>query len=87
LWADAQSAAVTIVDKSTPKPDDILRQADIIISGAGSPGLLTPDKIKEGVIIFDAGTSEEGGQLRGDADPACADKAALFTPVPGGIGP
>jgi len=26
-------------------------------------------------------------ELRGDADPACAEKAALLTPVPGGIGP
>jgi len=25
--------------------------------------------------------------LGGDAHPSCTDKAALFTPVPGGIGP
>jgi methylenetetrahydrofolate dehydrogenase (NADP+)/methenyltetrahydrofolate cyclohydrolase len=43
--------------------------------------------IKDGVIIFDAGTSEDGGELKGDADPACAVKASLVTPVPGGIGP
>ena len=43
--------------------------------------------LKDGVVIFDAGTSEEGGVLVGDADPACAEKASLFTPVPGGIGP
>jgi methylenetetrahydrofolate dehydrogenase (NADP+)/methenyltetrahydrofolate cyclohydrolase len=43
--------------------------------------------VKEGVIIFDAGTSEAKGELRGDADPACAAKASLMTPVPGGIGP
>jgi methylenetetrahydrofolate dehydrogenase (NADP+)/methenyltetrahydrofolate cyclohydrolase len=43
--------------------------------------------VREGVIVFDAGTSEEGGQLRGDADVRVAEKAALFTPVPGGIGP
>lgn len=88
LWAAAQSAAgVTVIDRDTPDSDDILRSADIIISGAGSPGLITPEKIKDGAIVFDAGTSEEGGVLKGDADPACARKAALFTPVPGGIGP
>ncbi len=43
--------------------------------------------IRDGVIIFDAGSSEDTGKLVGDADPACAEKAALFTPVPGGIGP
>lgn len=87
LWAKAQGATVTVVDKDTNDSGSILRDADIIISGAGQPGLITADKIKDGVIIFDAGTSEEGGELKGDADPSCAVKAALFTPVPGGIGP
>ena len=87
LWATAQSSMVTVVDKKTPDADLILKEADIIISGAGVPGLITPEKIKEGAIIFDAGTSEDGGVLRGDADPLCAPKCALFTPVPGGIGP
>ncbi len=87
LWAEAQSAAVTVLDKGTPNADESLRAADIIISGAGVPGLITPDKIKDGVMLFDAGTSEAGGELRGDADPAVASKCALFTPVPGGIGP
>ncbi len=87
IWAEAQGAFVTVIDKDTENAEEILRTADIIISGAGSPGLITPDKIKEGAIIFDAGTSEEGGMLKGDADPECASKCALFTPVPGGIGP
>jgi methylenetetrahydrofolate dehydrogenase (NADP+)/methenyltetrahydrofolate cyclohydrolase len=29
--------------------------------------------------------TDEG--LRGDVDPAVADRAALYTPVPGGVGP
>ncbi len=72
------------------KGDDVrsvTQKADIIISGAGVPWLLKPDMIKEGVVILDAGASELGGKLAGDADPACAEKASIFTPVPGGIGP
>lgn len=87
FWAEAEKAVVTALDKDTPDVERKLRGADIVISGAGVPGLITPDKIKEGVVIFDAGTSEEGGILKGDADPDCANKAVLFTPVPGGIGP
>ncbi len=88
LWAKAQSAAeVIVLDKHSSNTAEILKEADIIISGAGVPGLIAPEKIKEGVVIFDAGTSEEGGELKGDADPLCAEKASLFTPVPGGIGP
>lgn len=70
--------------------DDIAEHtmdADIIVLGAGEPHLLKPSMIKNGVIIFDAGTSESSGKVVGDADPACAEKALLFTPVPKGIGP
>ena len=66
---------------------DELKTADIVILGAGNPGFVTPEMIKEGVVLIDAGTSEQGGKVRGDADPACSEKAALFTPVPGGLGP
>lgn len=61
--------------------------ADVIISGAGVPRLITPDMVSPNVILIDAGTSEQAGKLVGDIDPACAEKAELFTPVPGGVGP
>lgn len=77
---------VSVIDRG----DDLVQavqSADIVVLGAGAPHLLKPDMIKDGVVIFDAGTSESGGVVVGDADPACAEKAALFTPVPRGIGP
>lgn len=64
-----------------------LHDADIVVLGAGSPHLVTPDMVREGVVVFDAGTSESGGVVVGDAAPSVADKASFFTPVPGGIGP
>ena len=64
-----------------------LKTADIIVLGAGSPGFVKPEMIKEGVVLIDAGTSEDGGKMLGDADSECASKCSLFTPVPGGIGP
>ncbi len=66
---------------------DELRHADIVVSGAGSPGLITPTMLKQGVVLIDAGTSESGGKLVGDALPECAEVASVFTPVPGGVGP
>lgn len=81
-----EGATVTVLGRG----DDIAlhtREADMVILGAGEPGLLTPEMVHEGVIILDAGTSESSGKVVGDADPACAAKAALFTPVPGGVGP
>ncbi|MCF7815473.1 MAG: bifunctional 5,10-methylenetetrahydrofolate dehydrogenase/5,10-methenyltetrahydrofolate cyclohydrolase [Candidatus Pacebacteria bacterium] len=87
LWFKAEGAIVSIVTKETKDIAMYTRDAEIIVCGAGVSGMLTPDMISEGVVILDAGTSEEGGELRGDADPSCAAKALLYTPVPGGIGP
>lgn len=76
-----------------------LLDADIVVSGAGSPHLIKPGMLKQGVVLIDAGTSEQKGKatalsgvppkavIVGDCDPACADVASIFTPVPGGIGP
>lgn len=64
-----------------------LKNADIVVLGAGEPGLVKKTHLKEGVIVIDAGTSETGGKVLGDADPDCAEVARIFTPVPGGVGP
>lgn len=77
------------IDKDTPeiKKIELLKSADVIISGAGDPFFIKPEMIKEGAVIIDAGTSESEGKIVGDVDPACYEKVSLVTPVPGGIGP
>jgi methylenetetrahydrofolate dehydrogenase (NADP+)/methenyltetrahydrofolate cyclohydrolase len=85
-YATTCGAKVTIVTKDS-NTLEATKTADIVVLGAGSPGLLVPAMVKDGVLVFDGGTSEEGGMLVGDADAAVAAKASLFTPVPGGIGP
>jgi len=87
VWARAMGGEVIVATNETEDLRELTKQADILILGAGSAGLITPDMIKDGIVIFDAGTSEAAGELRGDADRACAEKASLMTPVPGGIGP
>lgn len=84
-WFKTQGAEVSILARG----DDLglLTFADIVVLGAGVPGMVTPEMLKPGVVLLDAGTSEAGGTLKGDADPSCADVASLYTPVPGGIGP
>ena len=87
LYAASHGGIVTILEKETRNAAKAIREADILILGAGVPGLVTAEMIKPGVVIFDAATSEEGGVLVGDATPDVADVASLLTPVPGGIGP
>ncbi len=80
-------AEVTVIHRGTENTDALLKEADIIVSGMGKAHTITPDRIKEGVVLIDAGTSGVEGGVAGDIDPACAAKASLLTPVPGGIGP
>lgn len=86
-WFTEMGAQVDVLTKNTENIAHYTKQADIIVCGAGAPGFLIPEMITDGVVILDAGTSEEGGVLRGDADPRCSEKAKLITPVPNGIGP
>lgn len=86
-WLTQEGAEVTIARRATPDLASLTREADIIITGVGSAKLITPNMIKQGVILIDAGTSESEGKASGDADPECAPKCAIFTPVPGGVGP
>jgi methylenetetrahydrofolate dehydrogenase (NADP+)/methenyltetrahydrofolate cyclohydrolase len=86
IWLRHELAHVTTVTDSF-NLGEYLADADIIVSGAGVPHFITPDLLKEGAVLIDAGTSESNGEVAGDADPSCADKCSLFTPVPGGVGP
>ena len=71
------------------KGDDLndLKTARVIIAGAGAGHIIKPSMIQDGVILIDAGTSSDSGQLIGDIDPSCYEKSSFYTPVPGGIGP
>lgn len=87
-WLASRGAEVTVLDEeSFASRAQQLQGANIVIAGAGSPHLITPELVSEGVVLIDAGTSESNGAIVGDIDPACAEKASVFTPVPGGIGP
>ena len=44
--------------------------------------------VKDGVIVIDVGINKENNALFGDVDfDYVSKKAALITPVPGGVGP
>lgn len=84
----AAGATVTVISEATPPEAwDALTAADVVVSGVGKPGLITAAMLAPDAYVFDAGTAEDGGLLRGDVVPSAASQVALFTPVPGGIGP
>jgi len=88
LWLEKEKADFSSVDKSVRDISSFTLKADIIISGAGKPYLITKDMVKQGAVIIDAGTSSEKGRSVGDVDfRSVSEKAGYITPVPGGIGP
>lgn len=88
------NATVTVCHTGTKDIPAETRQADILIAAMGKPKFVTGDMIKPGVVIIDVGinrvedaSNKKGYYLCGDVDfKACLDKAAMITPVPGGVG-
>lgn len=84
----ARDATVTICHSATPDLAAECRMSDIIISAAGSPGLITADHVRAGQTVIDVGiTADPDGFLHGDvAFDEVSPIVSNITPVPGGIG-
>lgn len=83
------NATVTILHSRTKNMNAHLKQADVIVSAVGQPGLVTKENVKKGAVIIDVGnTPDENGKLKGDvAYDELKEIASAITPVPGGVGP
>jgi len=65
-----------------------IKQADILITAVGQPGLITGAMVKKSVIVVDGGISKAGKKVLGDVDfDSVKNTASYITPVPGGVGP
>jgi methylenetetrahydrofolate dehydrogenase (NADP+)/methenyltetrahydrofolate cyclohydrolase len=79
---------VTTIDSKTEDSLELIKSADIIISAIGKGKFIKGEMIKEGVIIIDAGTSEDNGAVVGDVDlESIMNIASYVSPTPGGVGP
>lgn len=82
------SVPVIIIDRSTPNPHELTKEATIIITCVGVPGLISRNHIQDQVILLSVGLSRVDGKLIGDYDVEdIQDKASFYTPTPGGVGP
>lgn len=65
-----------------------LREAKVIVTATGQPGLITSDMIAEGAVVVDAGTASEDGVIVGDLAGDVRERQDLaITPERGGVGP
>ena len=77
-----------VIHSKTQNREDILKTADVIITAVGKKDMVTPDMIKQGVILIGVGLHKEDGKLSGDYDEEkIRHIASFYTPTPGGVGP
>jgi len=81
------NATVTLAHTGTKNLSELLLDSDIVIAAIGSPHFLKPEMVKSGVVVIDVGITRTAHGLVGDVDPKVSDKAAVFSPMPGGVGP
>lgn len=80
---------ITIGHRFTQDLQEYIKQADILVTAVGKPGLIKGEWIKEGATVIDVGINRlADGTVTGDVEfEAACKRAAWITPVPGGVGP
>ena len=82
-----RNATVTICHSRTRELARETLAADVLVVAAGVPRMIAPEMVKEGAAVVDVGISRTPDGLVGDVDADARERAALLTPVPGGVGP
>ncbi len=89
-------AEATVISTNIHTGDlaSLTRDADVVVTAAGVPGLLTGDMIKPGATVIDVGINRvldpETGKTHttGDVEfDSVSQVAGWLSPVPGGVGP
>jgi methylenetetrahydrofolate dehydrogenase (NADP+)/methenyltetrahydrofolate cyclohydrolase len=85
----AEHLTVTVCHSRTVDLAARAAEADVLAVAVGRAHLVTPEFIKPGAVVLDAGYNwdTDAGHELGDVHPAAAETAGWFTPVPGGVGP
>ncbi|WP_299593165.1 bifunctional methylenetetrahydrofolate dehydrogenase/methenyltetrahydrofolate cyclohydrolase FolD [uncultured Microbulbifer sp.] len=79
------NATVTICHSRTQELAEHIKRADIVVGAVGRPEFIKADWIKDGAVVVDAGY-HPGGVGDIELGPL-KERAAAYTPVPGGVGP
>lgn len=87
LTRRSENATVTLCHTGTKDLASHTRTADIVVSAAGVPDLVTADMIMPGAAVLDVGVARRDGKIAGDVAKEVADVAGWVSPNPGGVGP
>jgi methylenetetrahydrofolate dehydrogenase (NADP+)/methenyltetrahydrofolate cyclohydrolase len=91
-WLTGRVAGLHVYDEHTSDVRSKLKDADVVISGAGVAGLFSAEDLKDNALVIDFGYGSKDGKSSGDFDssPLKIENRKLkidWTPTPGGTGP
>ncbi len=91
FWLQNRVAELTVIDTRAPHLRPKLKEADVVISGAGVANLFSVADLKEGALVIDFGFNRSDEKFVGDFDVLETENHKLeiinYTPTPGGTGP
>lgn len=88
FWLQNRVGELTIFDSSIKDVGKKLKDADVVISGTGVPGLFSAKDLRLGALVLDFGYGSQDGKVMGDFDPSGAEEnGIIYTKTPGGTGP
>jgi len=83
-----RNATVSVCHVFTKDIMPFTKQADVLITAAGVPGLITDEHVKKNIVIIDVSIVNTEDGVKGDVDvESIMDIGSFLTPVPGGVGP
>lgn len=83
-----RNATTSVCHVFTKNLTQYTTQADILVTAAGVPGLITEKHVKDHAVVIDVAVIETKTGICGDVDAEqVKEKVSLLTPVPGGVGP
>jgi len=80
------NAAVTVIHTGVSDLGAYTRTADVVVAAAGVPRLITPEMVRPGAAVVNAGVTYVEGKLRSDVHPDVAEVAGWLSPAVGGVG-
>lgn len=87
MW-ESSGLKVSVADRKTKDLSSLTKDADVLVSGAGVPGLIKADMVKPEVVVVDAGVATDNNGLVGDvASEVRLLPKITITPEKGGVGP
>ena len=87
------NATVDVCHTGTRDLTAHVRRAGVVVSAAGSPGIIAADMVAPGAVVLDVGVARVTdpatgrGRIAGDVADGVDEVAAWLSPNPGGVGP